>query len=1308
MDPGQVIADRFEIERLVGSGGMGSVYRARDRLTGGPVAIKLLLVQLARDKERFKREAQLLAEVSHPRVVKYVAHGVTAANHPYLAMEWLEGEDLAERLTRTGLTMGESVLLTKRVAEALGTMHERGIVHRDIKPSNLFLPGGEIQHVKLLDLGIARFADPVGGSTRTGTMLGTPGYMAPEQARGTRALDARVDVFSLGCVLFECLTGTPAFVGENIAAVLAKILLENSPRVRDLRPEVPEALDDLVARMLSKHPAVRPADGMAIARELGGLTTIGSEGPRPTASREVRALTGGERRLVSVVMAAPREGALDPGASTFSGDTVAASNDRLYAVVAPYGAQLECLANGSLVATVMGRRSATDQAAHAARCALALRQHIPDAPMALATGLGVVSERFLAGDVIDRAAALLLRAEEQDVDGTAMGRRPEALDEGLPIRLDETTAGLLDLRFDVGGDEKGLALFGQRAETTLTRTVLGKATPFVGRDRELDSLLAVFDESAAEPVARVVLVTASAGFGKSRLAHELVRKVRERPVHAEIWSARGDPMSEGSPFSMLGQTIRHAAGVLDGEPHVVRQQKLRARLGRHLEGEQLSRVAEFLGELVGTRFADQSSVQLRAARHDAMLMGDQMRRAWEDWIAVECAAQPVLIILEDLQWGDLPSVRFMEAALRNLEESPLMILAMARPDVHDVFPGLWAERGMQEVRLAALTKRAAEKLVREVLGSKVDARTVASLVERSSGNAFYLEELIRAHAEGRGEKLPETVLAMVEARLERLDPEARRVLRGASVFGQVFWRTGVLALLGGERKTSEVDEWLHELEAREVIARRGEGKFADEREYAFRHGLVREAAYAMLTTDDRTLGHRLAGEWLQQVGETEAVVLAEHFERGKLPVRAVEWYRRAAMQALEGNDFAAAMDRSERAVACGAAGETLGALRLCEAEASNWAGEHREAETHALAAMKDLTPGSDDWFLAGAETAAASWRLGHRDQLVELARAFRAIEPSRSPTIGRCIATARLASRLYMAGFLDEGNEQLTWLEGASAELRAHEPAVAGWVLHAKALHATMQGDVQSEVELLEAAVNDFEAAGDARNACVNRHNLAVGLTQYGVYGAAERHLRQALETAERLGLYSIGLGAKQNLGIALSRQDRFEEAIALELETIASFHERGDAVMEGASRGYLAVVLLMMDRVDEALGEVKACIELVRRIPPLYAPALGAASMIELRCGRPEEALEAASEAVRIFKEGGGLAEGESLIRIAYAEALEAVGRHDAAVVAVREARDRLLERADRITNPEWRRCFLQKVRENARTLARAGEWLR
>ena len=298
----QVIADRFELEQLVGSGGMGEVFRARDRLTGGAVAVKVLHAS-SRDTERFRREAQLLAEVSHPRIVKYVAHGIAEGSRPYIAMEWLEGEDLGERLSRSGLTLHETLALARRVAEGLAVLHERGIVHRDIKPSNLFLPGGKFDQVKLLDLGVARLLHASRPSTRSGVMVGTPGYMAPEQARGNKEIDARADVFSLGCVIYECLAGTPVFAGDNIAALLAKILLETPMTLRDAGFDVPPALDDLVTRMLSKHVTARPTNGAALLRELDQFKAVKDSPAQRASAPAMRALTGSERRLVSVVMA---------------------------------------------------------------------------------------------------------------------------------------------------------------------------------------------------------------------------------------------------------------------------------------------------------------------------------------------------------------------------------------------------------------------------------------------------------------------------------------------------------------------------------------------------------------------------------------------------------------------------------------------------------------------------------------------------------------------------------------------------------------------------------------------------------------------------------------------------------------------------------------------------------------------------------------------------------------------------------------------------------------------------------------------
>src|SRR6185503_11214370 len=206
MQRGEVMGGRFEIEERAGSGGMGQVFRGRDLQSGERVAVKMLLGDDGGHEARFSMEIRVLSELSHPGIVRYVTHGAAASGEPYLAMEWLDGEDLSRRLARGPLGVPESISVARCVAEALGEAHARRIVHRDLKPSNIFLVDGRVDRVKLLDFGIARMASAT-RMTHRGGIVGTPGYMAPEQVQESSEVDARTDVFALGCVLFECLAG---------------------------------------------------------------------------------------------------------------------------------------------------------------------------------------------------------------------------------------------------------------------------------------------------------------------------------------------------------------------------------------------------------------------------------------------------------------------------------------------------------------------------------------------------------------------------------------------------------------------------------------------------------------------------------------------------------------------------------------------------------------------------------------------------------------------------------------------------------------------------------------------------------------------------------------------------------------------------------------------------------------------------------------------------------------------------------------------------------------------------------------------
>jgi len=1282
MRPGDVIAGRFEVERLAGSGGMGAVYRAHDKETRQTVALKLVS---SMEAFRFVREASILADLTHPAVVRYVAHGVNDDGSLYLAMEWLEGEDLAACLERGRLRTSDTLVVARRVAEALTAAHAHGVIHRDIKPSNVYLPGGVMEQAKLLDFGVARVSDSGGRSvTRLGTTIGSPGYMAPEQARGASDLDGRADIFSLGCVLFECVTGREAFSGHDVMALLAKILFADAPRVSELRADVLPGLDDLIARMLAKDPDERPENAQALLAEIERLSDPVLGAQLATSSR-ARVLTDAEQRYVSVVFAPalPMEGGTSN--RTLNEDDLGGGDAALAARVRPFDAKLERLADGTSVATLVAAGTAKDQAAQAARCALAIRALRPLAPVVLATGRAVVAGRLPVGEVIERAASLARTLRS----GAGAVRGPGS------VGIDEVTARLLGESFEVVSDALGWAVLSERGGP-VSVSGQGRLMRFVGRDAELRAMDEAVATSAAARTAKAMLITAPAGAGKSRLLREWLSRPHDRA--RIVLLSRGDPMRAGSPFGMVSGLVREAMGIVASQSLFERQEKITDHVRAYLRAEDTQRVIEFLGELVGAPFADTWSDQLRAARRNPILMGDQMRRAWEDWLGALSARSPVVLVLEDLHWGDLPTVQFLDTALRVLRDAPLFVLALGRPEVREIFPSLWQARDAFGIELGPLPREASAQVAREMLpGAPPDA--IARLVERAAGNPFFLEELIRAAADGEAHSLPETVLAMAQARVEKLTSDERRVLRAASVYGEAFWRGGLAALLGSD---AGLGDHLSALAAREVIVRKAQSQIEGQDEYFFRHTVVREAVYGMLTDRDRIVAHALAGKWLEQAGEGDALTLAEHFERGAESTRAVGWYRRAAEQALEGNDLAAVKARAARGIACGATGEVLGSLYLLEAEAHSWRGEFKEAQTCARAARDNLPPAGPAWYAAIAELAKVSGRLGHTQRLIDIAEVLDAWEPQDDARNACAIAAATSAVALFYSGRFELA-ERLLHRAQALATSNATSRA---WTGRAVATKAMVAGEPASYLVALEESARSFEEAGDLRNACYQRVSVGYAELGIGAYARAEGCLVEALQTADRLGLVSLAMSAKHNLGMALLRRGKLAEARSVESEALAFFAEQGDHRLEGASRVTLAMILAAAGELALAEREaLQACV-LLEPLPPLRALALATLANVRLAQDRPAEALQAARQAHGVA-ESLGQGEGEAVVRLAYVEALVACGDLEGAGAAVEVARRRLLLRAARISDSAWRASFLEAVPEHARTFELASRWL-
>jgi beta-lactam-binding protein with PASTA domain len=267
---GSVVDNRYDIVRTLGSGGMGQVYLAHDRTLGRDVALKVLRSQYANDREsaeRFKREALSAARLSHPSIVQVYDRGDTEEGSSYIAMEYVPGGTLKERIVEDGpLDSRLAASYGYQVAEALGAAHAKGIVHRDIKPQNVLItaPG----QAKVADFGIARAASAAGDShTQTGTVMGTAGYMSPEQALGLPATP-KSDLYSLGIVLYEAVTGELPFTAENPIAVSMKHVNEVPRPPRDLNPAVPESMNAIVMKLLSKDPEDRYPDADALAEDL--------------------------------------------------------------------------------------------------------------------------------------------------------------------------------------------------------------------------------------------------------------------------------------------------------------------------------------------------------------------------------------------------------------------------------------------------------------------------------------------------------------------------------------------------------------------------------------------------------------------------------------------------------------------------------------------------------------------------------------------------------------------------------------------------------------------------------------------------------------------------------------------------------------------------------------------------------------------------------------------------------------------------------------------------------------------------------
>lgn len=317
--------DEFEIDKPIGVGSVGTIYRARDLKNKREVALKILLASVSRDpliSARFEREMVILEKLSHPNIVRYFGGGRTD-DQLFFAMELMTGGSLKDLMTRSGaLSFLEAVACGVQLASALQHAHNYGIIHRDLKPSNLLFD--QAGALKLVDFGVARDTHEA-DLTNSGMTVGSYAYMAPEQIQGQSGITGHVDLYAFGCLMFEILTGRPPFRGDNFAQIFEQHLRSEAPPLRSLVPGIPEEMEQLVTELLKKSPEERPFSARAVQGRL--LQMVDPDVAQPGSSGDVSAadvIDRGRESLARRIQDTYREVSWPAVAGVFVVGTVAA------------------------------------------------------------------------------------------------------------------------------------------------------------------------------------------------------------------------------------------------------------------------------------------------------------------------------------------------------------------------------------------------------------------------------------------------------------------------------------------------------------------------------------------------------------------------------------------------------------------------------------------------------------------------------------------------------------------------------------------------------------------------------------------------------------------------------------------------------------------------------------------------------------------------------------------------------------------------------------------------------------------------
>ena len=1255
---------------------MGAVYEAMDR-AGRTVAIKVMLdVEApAVARQRFEREGRAMMGLSHPNLCAAYDFGALDDGRLFLAMERLRGRDLHAHVEELGaLSAADAVRIGCEAAAGLSEAHARGYVHRDITPGNLFLHEageGRPPVVKVLDFGIAVQSGSAwyeARVTRTGEVLGTPHHMSPEQARGERTEDARTDVYSLGSVLYWALAGRPPYVADSPLGIIVRMLTEPCEPLGTLRPDLPAHLTDAVMRALAKAAPARFQSMAELSAALGAVGAVSEVVPRDL-TRPIhyeRRTLADEQRVITVLVA----NGVDDRATVLG-------------IIRGYGGQATAVGGDQIVGLFGGDVHEGDEASRAVNAAIAAEAHCR------VIGVGT-----------DKA-----QGQGGRFSGPALGVAEQitlALERG--IHLDAETARRVSGQFRFGDGRV------ERVPTTPGRQ---DALPFVGRDRERADIegraIAAFDER----IAAGVLVLGPPGIGKSRLLREAVAGVLGRDESVLLLQARGESNRRFSSWHTIASALREYASLPENlAPEVERQ-----RIGVLCEGVGAGGAA-FLAAALGAAPDVAPSPEVQSALRDARVMRDQIVLAFGDFFEALCRSRPVLMLVEDVQWADTPSLEVLEILFRRLHDAPFFVLLAGRGQaLEDDRKDLLTHAALTHVRLRELGARHAEELTRLALGTlaaRLGDHLVKDIAAHTGGNPLFVAEIV-GHVALRASvgaeafdpaafALPLTVEGAVQSRLDVLPTASKDIVKIASAFGDRFWGRALHALGASDVAASLQRLWREDLV---VAVPTKDVRLAGLDEHAFRHGVVREVAYAMLTPDQRRGLHLAAARWFEAAAPGVPEEAAHHLAAAGDVAGASRLWVAAAERAFRDGDLDAALTRLDAALGSPHPPEQELSLRLKKAAAAVRAGRYvvAEPELDAIALLPAEPTAAQQAELLFLRSRVLRMRAaqigGLRDYEESAALAARAADRYQElcDRPGEAQALGALAITRCYGGL------------GPSREIAERAVLAAGEDVGGRAVAL----DAVMTVLIYEGALCDAREVGLRALAAAHAAGilyLVVGIIsnltyidlQLGDYAAAAAALEEVVQRCRRIGGRTSEAYALHNRGLALLRLGRIDEALAAEDAALGIAIELGNTRLAAYCRQYRALIYAESGRPEQAIACAEECLAFQgAKLPVELEPAVRTImAMAYLRAGRVAEGL-AEVERARALKVGGRMLELEADLLGTHAELVAASGGDATALWS--EARDLVMERARLLaTTPEALESFLTRVPIHRRIVECSG----